>query len=192
MGHEPPFAPQKGWGHFRFGCHRDSGDLRHRGCQLCTQGKRRRDGGWRIMIDNGRCGSSRSVHTVMRNRSRQTRSASSATSRSRLRNFRSPSSVSSRNPSKSPKRSKMRPAIFPVKAWRSSCGCFGLPSRLARAESHLDCLRTPSHGLRFGPDNGGTRDASGFVGESPLQSSAVPKDLVPRARATVSSPLPGW
>lgn len=79
------------------------------------------------MNDNGRHGSSRSAHTVMRNLSRQARSANSSTSCSRLRNFRSPSTVSRKKPSKSPKWSKIRPATLPVKHKRSSECLFGCP-----------------------------------------------------------------
>jgi hypothetical protein len=58
------------------------------------QGRRKCDGGWRIMMHTGRSGAPRSIRTVMRSLSRQTRSASSAISRSpgriRRRTFRSP------------------------------------------------------------------------------------------------------
>ena len=63
----------------------------------------------------------------MRSRSRQTRSASSATSRSRLRNLRSPSSVSRRNPSKSPKKNALFCTIGPPSVppyWLRRSGVF--------------------------------------------------------------------
>jgi hypothetical protein len=61
-----------------------------------------------------RRGSSSSLQTVIRSRSRQARSARCRSSRSREWNLGSPSSVHSRKPSKSPKRSTIRPEILPV------------------------------------------------------------------------------
>jgi len=130
------------------------------------------------MIDSGRCGSSHSAQMVMRRRSYQARSANFAISFSRLKNLRSSSLVSSKKPSKSPKRSKIRPAILPVKAMRrSSCSCFSGEGCLRRSSPVGDGRICP--GSRDQEKPGATppslRNSPASLDTNAIASSATPR-----------------